>query len=284
VDAAQLSFPLVPRWRQVGSAFVWVRATRHGLGSGVTATRLRSDGELVVREDHAGETPRAIVVADRRPSMSLFPGELPWLSKPAALRTIWEAVVIAAIKELGFAGYLDTASGHGWFPPHSASAHAEIEERQRSAGFDGATGGLDGAFERLAEGHRSLPPGSFVFVCSDFFDPPSAAAWLRGLGHCWDLVPVIVQDPFWEQSFPLVNGLVVPLADPDTGKVVRVRLTRAEAQARREANEARLEALLDDFARLGLDHVVVDDSTPSAVLEAFTRWSEARLALGGRML
>ena len=300
MDAAQLSFPLVPRWRPVGSAFGRLRASRRGLGSSIAATRLyrpgddpgtidwklsarvssvRGDAEFVVREDYADEAPRAIVVADRRPSMSLFPDELPWLSKPAALRTIWEAVVIAAIRELGFAGYLDTASGHGWFPPHSASAHAEIEERQRSAGFDAPADGLEEAFERLAHGRRSLPPGSFVFVCSDFFDPPSAAAWLRGLGRRFDLVPVVVQDPVWEQSFPPVGGLVVPFADPETGRVVKVRLTKAEAEARKEANEARLDALLGDFASLGLDCVVVGDAAPSAVLDAFTGWGEARLAL-----
>lgn len=300
MDAAELSFPLVPRWRPVGSAFGRLRATRRGLGSSVAGTRLyrpgddpgmidwklsarvssvRGEAEFLVREDYADEAPRAIVVADRRPSMSLFPDDLPWLSKPRALRTIWAAVVVAAVRELGFAGYLDTAPGGGWFPPRSVSAHVEIDERQRSAGFDAPQGGLEEALGRLVHGRRAVPPGSFVFVCSDFLDPPSAEAWLRGLGHRWDVVPVVVQDPVWEQSFPPVGGFVVPFADPETGRVVKVRVSRAEARRRREANEARFDSLLADFSSLGLDHVLIGDASPGAVLEAFTAWSEARLAL-----
>ena len=31
----------------------------------------------------------------------------------------------------------------------------------------------------------------------------------------WDVVPVVVQDPVWERSFPDVGGVTLPLADPD---------------------------------------------------------------------
>jgi uncharacterized protein (DUF58 family) len=89
VDAAELSFPLVPRWRPVGSAFGRLRATRRGIGSSVATTRpylpgddpglidwklsarlssIRGEAEFVVREDFADEAPRAVVVVDRRPS------------------------------------------------------------------------------------------------------------------------------------------------------------------------------------------------------------------------
>lgn len=299
MDAAELSFPLVPRWRPVGSAFGRLRATRRGLGSSVATTRpyrpgddpgmidwklsarlssIRGEAEFVVREDFADEAPRAVVIVDRRPSMSLYSDELPWLSKPDALRSIWNAVVTAAVRELGFAGYLDTAAGESWVSPRSASRLGEVDERQATASFDGEADGLEAAFERLAMSRRSLPPGTFVFVCSDFVVAPSAASWLRGLGFRWDLVPVIVQDPVWEQSFPLVDGLVFPFADPATGRLTRVRLKRGEAQAHRLANEARLEALVGDFASLGLDHVLIGDESPAAVLDAFTGWAETRLA------
>src|SRR5262249_21020980 len=124
----------------------------------------------------------------------------------------------------------------------------------------------------------SLPPGSFVFICSDFVRPPRPEAWLRALGFRWDLVPVVLQDPVWEQSFPPVGGLVVPFADPARGRVRKVRLSRGEAEVRREANETRLERLLAEFRSLGLDTVVVGDSSPEAVLVQFTTWAEARLA------
>jgi hypothetical protein len=102
--------------------------------------------------------------------------------------------------------------------------------------------------------------------------------WLRALGFRWDLVPVVLQDPVWEQSFPPVGGLVVPFADPARGRVHKVRLSEPEAEERRRANEARLERLLADFRSLGLDAVVVGDAEPQAVLAQFTTWAEARLA------
>ncbi len=238
---------------------------------------LRGDTEFVVREDFADEAPRAVVVADRRPSMALYPDELPWLSKPQALRTVLRAVATAAGRELGLAGYLDTADGGGWFPPQGAAGLDEIEERQASASFDAREESLEQAFDQLAQTRRSLPPGTFVFVCSDFVRPLRPETWLRALGYRWDLVPVVVQDPVWEQSFPPVGRLVVPFADA-AGRPAKVRLTDAEARARREANESRLAGLLADFRSLSLDPVVIGDASPAAVVTAFAGWAEARLA------
>jgi hypothetical protein len=182
------------------------------------------------------------------------------------------------VRELGLAGYLDTAAGESWFSPRSAVGFDAVAERQSGAAFDGDPDGLELAFERLAQSRRSLPPGSFVFVCSDFVRPLRPEVWLRALGFRWDLVPVVVQDPVWEQSFPPVGGLVVPFADPARGRVRKVRLSRREAEVRREANQARLERLLADFRSLGLDTVLVGDDSPDAVLTQFTTWAEARLA------
>jgi uncharacterized protein (DUF58 family) len=299
VDAAELSFPLVPRWRPVGSAFGRLRAARRGVGTSVAGTRpyrpgddpslidwklsarlssLRGESDFLVREDFADEAPRLVVLADRSPSMALYPEDLPWLSKRRALDGVWRAVATTAVRELGLAGYLDTAAGESWFPPRGAHGFDLIEERRAAAAFDGEADGLERALERLAQSRRSLPPGAFVFVCSDFVRPPRPEVWVWALGFRWDLVPVVVQDPVWEQSFPPVGGLVVPFAEPGHGRVRKVRLSRREAEARREANEARLERLLADFRSLGLDPVVVGDATPAAVLAQFTTWAEARLA------
>jgi uncharacterized protein (DUF58 family) len=299
VDAAELIFPLVPRRRPVGSAFGRLRAARRGIGSSVATTRpyrpgddpsaidwklsarlssLRGETEFLVREDFADEAPRAVVVVDRSPSMALYPDEFPWLSKPRALRTVWSAVATTAVRELGLAGYLDTAAGDGWFPPRSAAAFDPVLARQDAAGWNGHPAGLEEALDRLVQSRRSLPPGTFVFLCSDFVQPPPAEAWLRALGFRWDPVPVVVQDPVWERSFPPVGGIVVPFADPATGRLQKVRLTPNEADAQREANEARFAELLVEFRSLGLDPVVIDDEAPRAVVSAFTAWAEARLA------
>jgi len=299
MDAAELSFPLVPRWRPVGSAFGRLRAARRGVGSSVATTRpyragddpslidwklsarassIRGDAEFVVREDFADEAPRAVVVVDRGPSMALYPDELPWLQKPLALHALWLAVASAATRELGLAGYLDTAAGDGWFPPAGAAGLDPVAHRQDEAGWDGVADGVELAFKRLAESRRSLPPGTFVFVCSDFLDPPKPETWLRGLGFRWDLVPVVVQDPVWEQSFPVVDGLVIPFVDPAAGRVTKIRLTRKEATERKRANEARLEELLRDLRSLDLDPVLIGESSSAAVVTALTGWAEARLA------
>ena len=115
-----------------------------------------------------------------------------------------------------------------------------------------------------------------MFVLSDFLPPPSDATWLQVLEHRWDLVPVVVQDPTWEQSFPDVHDIVLPLRDPRTGRAAPVRLTAREAAERREANERRFAELLDVFHGLDLDPVLVSSSDPGDILSSFLSWSESR--------
>jgi hypothetical protein len=165
-----------------------------------------------------------------------------------------------------------------WFAPRSSLGLDAVSAREEAAGFDGPVAGLEPALDRLVVHRRSLPPGTFVFVCSDFLAAPRPEAWLRALGLRWDIVPVVVQDPVWEQSFPLVDGLVVPFSDPATGKLLRTRISRAEARRRREANEARLANLIADFRSVGLDYVLLGESTPRAVQAAFVDWAEIRIA------
>jgi uncharacterized protein (DUF58 family) len=299
VDDTELTFPLVPRWRPVGSVFGRLRAARRGIGSSVASTReyrpgddpglidwklsarlssIRGTAEFLIREDFADEAPRTVVVADHAPSMSLYPDDLPWLSKPQALRSVWRSVAAASIRELGLAGYLDTAGGHGWFPPRPTATFDEVETRQDEARFDGDAGGIEPAFELLARTRRSLPAGTFVFVCSDFLVPPSPEAWLRALGLRWDIVPVVVQDPVWEQSFPPIGGLVVPFADPATGRIRRIRVGRRDADRLRQRHEQRLATLLDEFRSLNLDHVLIGDPDPVSVVGAFAEWADVRIA------
>ena len=91
----------------------------------------------------------------------------------------------------------------------------------------------------------------------------------------------MIQDPVWEQSFPEVSGIVVPLRDPRSGRVTHVRLTRKEAAARKRAHEERLTALLDELALLDLDPLLISSSEPSEILAAFLDWTEFRRARRG---
>ena len=91
----------------------------------------------------------------------------------------------------------------------------------------------------------------------------------------WDVVPVVVQDPRWEQSFPDAGGLVLPFVTA-TGAFRPVRLTRREAGERRAANEERLSALLAGFAAIEIDPVLISSHEPLDVLDAFLHWHERR--------
>ncbi len=239
---------------------------------------MRAEPEFIVREHFADEAPRVVVVADRRPSMALYPG--PWLCKPEALRTIWKLVASAALGELGLVGYLDTARNDApaWFPPSAGPALHKVEEHLAGASFEASDESLDEAFRHLTGIRRSLPPGTFVFVCSDFFSAPEPAWWARAVAYRWDVVPVIVQDPVWEQSFPLVDSLVVPFADPAGGRTHAVRLRRGEAEARRRANEERLAFLTAELRALGLEPILIGSADEAAVLQALADWGETRLA------
>jgi hypothetical protein len=226
-----------------------------------------------VREHFADEAPRVVMVADRRPSMSLYPS--PWLDKPAALLTLWRLVSATAVGELGLVGYLDAAT---WRAPASGAVLARLEPEVADARFDAPESALDDAFAHLGDVRRSLPPGTFVFVCSDFLAPPEPAWWARALAYRWDVVPVILQDPVWEQSFPDVDGVVVPFTEPG-GRKHGVRLRRGESAGRRSANEARLTGLVGEMRAFGLEPVLLDRSDDAAVFDALSAWGETRLAV-----
>jgi hypothetical protein len=113
-------------------------------------------------------------------------------------------------------------------------------------------------------------------VISDFIPQPSPDLWLIALEHRWDVVPIVVQDPTWEQAFPDVEGIVVPLRDARTGRVSSARLRRAEVAARREQNQERITTLLETFRFLDIDPILVSSSDRSEILAEFLVWTDMR--------
>jgi uncharacterized protein (DUF58 family) len=297
------TFPLVPKRRLVGLAFGGMRSVRRGSGSDVAGSRpyrpgdpveridwaasarlslARGQDEFVVREHFAEEAPRAVLFCDRRPAMSVFPPEWPWLSKPAALGACARVVADSARAARGYVGFLDYGEGERWWQP--ARSEREVGRRELDRPFRAPEASLVDGLRFLGEQRRDLPTGTFVFVLSDFVPAPPREAWLHALEHRWDVVPVIVQDPVWEQSFPDVGGIVVPFADPVTGRAVHLGLTEREAAERRERNERRLEELLAGFRALDLEPVLIGSSDPHEIAAAFLAWSERRaFARGGKL-
>src|SRR5207244_3698179 len=215
----------------------------------------RDNDEFVVRERYAEEAPRVVVLCDRRPEMSFFAPPLPWLDKATAMRRAVELVIESVAVARGFIGYLDYAGGEPfWRPPQSEREVWQIRERHLDwPEFGAPEDNLEQALSFLTEHRFALPAGSFLFVLSDFLVPPADTAWLHALEYNWDVVPVVIQDPLWEQSFPDASGVVLPLADARTGRVSFVRLTAREAAERRRENEARLERLIDDLRGFDLE-------------------------------
>jgi uncharacterized protein (DUF58 family) len=295
------TFPLVPRRRVIGLAFGGMRSARRGLGSDVASSRpyrpgdnidaidwaasakisaARGSDEFIVREHYAEESPRVVVVADRRPAMALQAPPRGRLRKHEALTHAIELISASAAVSRSLVGYLDFMGGTAfWKAPRTE--HQKWFERGDAA-FDAPEDTLDRSLA-LLESHRgALPMGTFVFVVSDFLAPPPLAAWRRALGHHWDVVPVVIQDPLWERSFPDVHGVGIPFADPHTGTVRYVKLSKYEVRELREANETRFAALMAVFRGLGFEPVVLDSADPADIGAAFLRWADERIYVRGR--
>ena len=299
----ELTFPLVPRRRLVGLPFGAMHSARRGVGSDVAGSRpyrpgddvdaidwaasarlssARGTEEFIVRERFAEEAPRVVVVCDRRPEMALFPSGFPWLCKSEAMETAAQIVAESAAKARGFVGYLEytLADVPIWRPPQTTSTLWELRDGS-STDFSAPEDTLERALDFLTQHRRAVPPGTFVFLLSDFLRPPSAEAWARAIEFRWDLVPVVIQDPVWEQSFPPVDSLVLPLADV-SGNGRRVRLARGESERRRSEHEARRERLLAELVTLGIDPVLVSTSDDQEIFRAFLTWADERQFRRGR--
>jgi uncharacterized protein (DUF58 family) len=301
LSSAEVTFPLAPRRRFAGLPFGGMTSVRRGTGSDVAGSRPYRPGddarsidwagsarlssahgadEFIVREYLAEEAPRVVVLSDRRPAMSLFPRPLPWLDKPAAMRQAAGLVVEATLAARGFFGYLDLGgSEEQWVPPRT---HHELPAPALGGAFDAAEDNLAQAFKFLAETQPVLPAGTFVFVLSDFLMPFDEAAWIAAIERRWDIVPVVIQDPLWERSFPDVGGVVLPFLDHTSGRFVTVRLSDREAAKMREENERRAADLLARFRNHDLGPVLVTTSDRTDIFQAFLEWADERIVSRGQ--
>ena len=290
------TFPLIPRRRVLGLAFGGLHSARRGHGSDVAASRpylpgddvgkidwpasarlslARGTDEFIVREHFAEEAPRVVVLSDRRPSMALFGEEWPWLHKPAAIRQAVRLIGDSAVAARGLLGYFDEGEATPfWHPPRSEGELGRLNlERPFGAPQDTVVRGL----QHLIEQRRDLPAGTFVFVLSDFLVEPDRDDWLWALERRWEIVPVVIQDPVWEQGFPDVAGAVIPFE-----QVGLVRLTAGDVERHRSENEERRRNLLHELRALDLDPVLISSHEPRDVLFSFLTWADQRLFTRGR--
>ncbi|MBA3427361.1 MAG: hypothetical protein H0U07_02165, partial [Actinobacteria bacterium] len=161
-----------------------------------------------------------------------------------------------------------------WHPPRSEGELGRLNlERPFGAPQDTVVRGL----QHLIEQRRDLPAGTFVFVLSDFLVEPDRDDWLWALERRWEIVPVVIQDPVWEQGFPDVAGAVIPFE-----QVGLVRLSAGDVERHRAENEERRRNLLHELRALDLDPVLLSSHEPRDVLFSFLTWADQRLFTRGR--
>jgi uncharacterized protein (DUF58 family) len=301
VSSTEVTFPLAPRRRFAGLPFGGMTSVRRGAGSDVAGSRPYRPGddahsidwaasarlssahasdEFVVREYLAEEAPRVVVLSDRRPAMSLFPRPLPWLDKPEAMRQAAGLIAEATLAARGFFGYLDLGGDEEqWVPPRT---HHDLPAAALGGSFEAREDNIERAFTFLAETQPPVPGGTFVFVLSDFLMSFSEAMWISAVERRWDIVPVVIQDPVWERSFPDVGGVALPFLDHTSGKFVSVRLTDREAARMREQNERTAAELLALFRTLDLGPVLVTTSDRGDIFQAFLEWADERIVSRGQ--
>jgi uncharacterized protein (DUF58 family) len=232
--------------------------------------------EFVVREWFAEEAPRVLLVVDRTPSMAIYGAASPWLDKPAAVVAAAEAIGRSAAQARAELGSADAAGGRQHLFSPGAIAPRHILDRVRRAPYDAQPASLARTLGALLNRRAELPQGTFVFIVSDFLEELRPALQTRLRTALWDVVPVVVQDPTWEQSFPEIPGVVVPYVLPGDGEEQLVRLSRSEVALRRRTNEERLTERLRRFRAHGFDPVVLGTASPVAVDAAFLAWAKRR--------
>jgi len=285
----------------LGLPFGGLHSARRGVGSDVAGSRpyqpgddidridwhasarlslARGTDEFVVREHFAEEAPRVVVLCDRRPSMSLFAEGWPWLRKPEALRQAIRLIGDSTVAARGLLGYYDEGEVDPfWRPPRS---ERELGRLDLERPFGAPPGTLARGLRHLIEQRRDLPSGTFVFVLSDFLEQPSRDDWLWALERRFEVVPVVIQDPVWEQSFPDVSGAVLPFRDADRGGVALAGLTAGEVARRKEENEGRLRGMRRLLQSLDVEPVVLSSHAWRDIVFAFLTWADQRLLARGR--
>jgi uncharacterized protein (DUF58 family) len=283
-------FPFPARRRIAGSLLGEATSIRRGESTDVAGSRLYVSGDdpraidwsgsarlsairgrdvFLVREFYAEETPVAVIVSDRSPSMNVRPATgTPFLSKPDTLTRVAALIAdSAAAVRSRFAYFELRLDGPFFSRPGTRGARAALEHWTAEPGSSGARS-ADELLLALTAERAHLPRGTLVFLLSDFLLEPSPASWPLVLDAGWEVVPVVIQDPVWEQSFPLeAAGLVLEQLDGPfrIGKRMAARLKRLHEQRTAE------------IAAWGVQHgfsaVVPQGYEPGQLVEAFTVWA-----------
>lgn len=305
---SDLVFPLIPRRKITGLGFGSWPTIRKGAGSDFAGSRpyvpgddlrqinhkasarfsaMRGRQEFVVSEYFADATAQVIIIVDRAPTMQRFPDFTKFLNKPQVITNAGALIVDSAVRLKCVVGYLDFADwgrAHKeddkkafWRSPRTKYLPRVKERNLPHPYFTAPVHNVTMAIEFLFGVRKSIQSESFVFIISDFMTMPPRELLAKALMHL-DIVPVLVQDPRVEMSFPLLDN-VMPVALPIGDNASRgafVPLTRTDAKRMRQENERRFERILSAWRYFGLEPVVLDTTDPFEIQARFARWMEKR--------
>lgn len=230
---------------------------------------MRGRDEFLVREFFSEETPLAAILVDRSPSMTV-PVPKPFLDKSQAAAVCAQVIADSALQQRSSFAYLEQTgeTAFRWSPPAARSGRSLLDQWVVNPQTSGSCP-LNLIIE-LVRYRTHLPAGALVFVLSDFLDGIEDEIWPLVAACEWELVPVVIQDPVWEQTFPLdAAGLVLPLAGGEAA-----RITKTEAARLKAANEQRLAALVDQFVGHGFQPVVTGTTVSADVARTFQAWAD----------
>ena len=128
-------------------------------------TAARGRDQFLVREFHAEQTPVAVIVCDRSPSMSAAaaPGT-PFLSKPETLARVAALVADSALAARSAFAFFEFRGDTPFFsPPGARGARAALEQWTQAPGQGGGRS-ADQLLRALVAERAQLPPGTLVFV------------------------------------------------------------------------------------------------------------------------
>ena len=184
-----------------------------------------------------------------------FPGS----RSHAAVLAAAEAIARSATVARAELGHADAAGGHTRVLSPGAVAPRFVIDRVRRSTYDARPSSLAHTLAELLNRRAELPQGSFVFISRDFLDEVPDALWSRLRRARWDVVPVIVQDPTWKQSFPEIAGVLDPLRRGGRRRASTRPPQAGDVTQLRHENEQRLVDLTRRFRRLDFDPVLLVD-------------------------
>jgi uncharacterized protein (DUF58 family) len=288
-------FPFPARRRIAGSLLGEANSTRRGESADIAGSRsyvpgddpraidwagsarltaARGRDQFLVREFYAEETPVAVIVCDRSPSMSAAPAPgTPFLSKPQTVAQVAALVAESALAARSQFAFFEFRGDTPFFsPPGARGARALLEQWTHTPGHGGDRS-ADQLLRALIAERARLPAGTLVFVLSDFVPTPSETVVLD---TGWEVVPVVIQDPVWEQSFPHeAAGLVLEQLDGPA------RISTNDAARLQREHERRVDDIVAWSARHGFSAVVPRGYEPKQLVDEFTVWA-SRFGRPGR--